>query len=246
VTGTGGAVGGAGTGGAVGSGGAVGTGGVLGTGGVFGSGGSSTCTATSNDCGARTCGTGKDNCGKTITCGTCGTNQDCADNSKCLPANLIEDFADCNNAIYAMSGRQGYWYDWASPPTLIAEGSPGTSPPPSAWGVTQCGAWMTGGVTSPSGDEDAGMGVSLNNKSTYDACNYNGIEVTYGSANKVKLSFKYGTSTKYKFLTLPATTSTTSQRVPFPDGICGELVDIQFIPDDYESYGFAVYKLSFY
>jgi hypothetical protein len=224
-----------------------GSGGVASTGGIVGSGGATTCAVTSNDCGARTCGTGTDNCGRAVSCGSCGTNQDCANNSACLPANLIDDFADCDNAIYAMGGRRGSWYTWANrPTTLISEGATGTAPPPSTWGAYQCAAWITGGMLSASGNEDGGMGVTLNNKSTYDACKYSGIEVTYASANPVTFRFKYGASVKYAYATLPATTSSSTQRVTFPSGACSQLLDIQFIPYDFESFGYAVFKVSLY
>jgi hypothetical protein len=239
--GTGGKVG---AGGNVETGGNVGTGGKVGTGGNVGTGGAVTCTRTNDDCGARTCGAGKDNCGKSVSCGTCGTNQDCANESQCKPASLIDDFADCDASIYAMGGRRGYWFadDSAS---IIGEQGMG-SQPPTSWGVTQCCAWMAGGKENAASDDWALLGFTINDESSYDACSYTGIEITYGSEYPVVLSFHYG-SDSYADVKLSATTSTTTKRVAFPStSVCSRLIGINIRPDGLAHFGIAIYKIGLY
>lgn len=262
ITGTGGKLGAGGitgaggsviTGGVIGAGGTVGTGGVTGSGGIIGTGGATVCTITTNDCGTRACGTGTDNCGNPVACATCATGLDCADNSKCMPANLIDDFSSCTGAIPVMGGRLGYWYLWDNSSTslypLVTGGSKGLASPPSTWGITQCAAWMRGGEEYLTGDESAGLGVTLNGTSPYNTCNYTGIEVTYGSANPVYLRLKYQVSSTLYSLAeqeLPGTSTTNTVQIPIPTSICDEILDIQFVPYDYTSFGFSILKVSLY
>ena len=244
----------AGTGGFVGTGGTVGSGGATGSGGIVGAGGATVCSVTGNDCGTRACGTGSDKCGNPVTCGTCDTTQDCADSSKCMAANLIDDFSSCSGAIPAMGGRLGYWYIWDTSSTsiypLVSGGSAGEASPPSSWLVSQCAAWIQGGEEYVTGSEDAGIGVTLDNESPfgpYNSCSYTGIEVTYGSDSPVYMRFKYGLGTvNYTLTTLSSTASTTTARVAIPSSICGQLQDVQFLPYDWTSFGISVLKLSFY
>jgi hypothetical protein len=148
-----------------------------------------------------------------------------------------------------MGGRLGGWYIWdKSVDLVVADGSAGEAPPPSSWNVSQCAAWVSGGELYSYGDESAGMGVTLNDTSPYNTCKYTGIEVTYGSANPVIMRFKYGltSSASYTSVTLPSNSTATTKAVTIPSSICDRIQDIQFVPYDWTSFGYAIFKLSFY
>jgi hypothetical protein len=110
---------------------------------------------------------------------------------------------------------------------------------------------MQGGEEYATGVESAGLGVTLNNGAPYDACSrgYTGIEVTYGSANPVLFRLKYGLSSDlYSLATqsLPGTATTNTVSIAIPTSICSEILDLQFVPYDYTSFGFSILKVSLY
>lgn len=72
--------------------------------------------------------------------------------------------------------------------------------------------------------------------------------MTYGSANPVIMRFKYGlsSSASYTSVLLPSNASATTKSVTIPSSICDRIQNIQFGPYDWTSFGYAIFKLSFY
>jgi hypothetical protein len=126
----------------------------------------------------------------------------------------IDDFATCDVNIYTAEGRKGTWYGYiGAGVSCLNPPCGGVGIPP--WGTT-CGAWTSGGLYDTL-DAYAGLGMGPNGPGvTYDACGYNAVEVSYATDQAIRMYAKCngtGTSAPRAYVTLPATTGTTTTTV---------------------------------
>jgi hypothetical protein len=98
------------------------------------------------------------------------------------PANLVDDFRDCDGSILENQGRKGPWYNLnATGSTLVFGPAPSTS-----WGDQSCGAYLTGACP---GCDVAGVGVILA-PGSYDLRSYLGFRVSYESGAALYIAVK--------------------------------------------------------
>jgi endoglucanase len=196
------------------------------------------------------------NCDVSDICGTCAATETC-DGTRCFEPGLIDDFVSCDDDIEEIEGRIGGWWSYFGSSVDCGEAiCGGVSTPP--WGGTRCASWIFGGLndwTPPAGTVYAGMGVSLNwDGPLYDACGYEGVEVTYSSDQKIYLVAKWddiGEDGATSRVTLPATSGIITRTVSLSDytGLdCAALTEFLIQPtviDEDTGFGIAVYDIRF-
>lgn len=221
-----------------------GTGGAAGASNTGGTGGIS--SGGTNTGGTGTGGTGT---GGTSGC-SCPTGQACLPSGGCIDARTIDDFADCNTAIYEILGRKGAWYG-AADVGINVSFAVGT--PPTGYSDRRCGAWTIGGPTGNGTTSWALLGVTLANGANYDLSTYTGLTVAL-EAQSVDFTVKTGNG-GYFTTRLPTTAGTQSFDINFSslaprsDSATQSLdltkvTDIQFtVIDPTVGYGFVIHGL---
>jgi hypothetical protein len=175
--------------------------------------------------------------------------------SQCIDPLIIDNFATCLNALPMVSSRAGAWYAFAAPDVTQAFA---VSSPGAAWLDQGCAAWTSGGGITIDTDF-AGMGVSLNNSSTYSVASYTGVTIQIETSESVLFTLKLLNG--YEFgATLPGATGAPVYNVPFdeltPDLNQGtpddafldltQVTDMEFDASDPGSFGIAVHLLALY
>lgn len=154
---------------------------------------------------------------------------------------VIDDFADCDEEIPAVEGRNGVWYTFASDTSYI-ESAIGSAPlsENTIWGDESCGAFMNGVCY---GCPTTGIGVILND-GVHDLSSWLGIRFTIESAGPVYVAVKTTDENSYGYAWSDAvayTGSTSASRTVYfadlsPDASFHGLEwaqEIQFTVDDY-------------
>jgi Cys-rich repeat protein len=185
-----------------------GTGGGGGTGGADATGGTSS-GGTGNG-GTNTGGQGGSGTGGSSGC-SCTGGEECATDGRCIDPAIIDDFADCDTAIYPIRGRNGGWYASADVGINV---SFAVSMPPSGFSDRRCGAWTTGGPTGNGSTNYGILGVGLTTTSSaVDLSAYDGVAV---SLEGMSLDFVVKTTDGGYFTArLPATAGSQTFEVDF-------------------------------
>jgi hypothetical protein len=169
----------------------------------------------------------------------------------CIDPLIVDDFADCNTAIYQVRSRTGSWYAAADTGINLAFA---VSVPPSGYTDRRCGAWTTGGPKGAGPTNFGLIGVSLlNNSQPYSLAAYTGVTVAL-EAQAVDFTVKT-TNVGYFVKHLPTTAGTQTFDIDFAtltpraDSVAqtldkSKVTDIQFtIPDASVGYGFVIHGL---
>jgi hypothetical protein len=181
----------------------------------------------------------------------CPANQECMVGGGCIDPHIVDDFADCNTAIYPVRGRTGAWYAAADTGINLAFA---VGVPPSGYTDRRCGAWTTGGPTGVGATNFGLIGVSLlMNSQPYSLSTYVGVTVAL-EAQAVDFTVKT-TNVGYFVKHLPKTAGTQTFDIDFAsltarsDSVAqvldkSKVTDIQFtIPDASVGYGFVIHGL---
>jgi hypothetical protein len=211
-------------------------------GGTTGTGGTDASTTGTGGTNGSTTGTGGG------TNGTGGGTTGTGGTGNTVDENLIDDFADCDDNIPQIGGRNGVWYFFASDDSYIdtAIGYPTSSD--TTWGDQTCGVFMNGLCD---GCETAGIAVIIDDGS-YDLSPWQGISFTYESSGPIFVALKSTNGSSYGYAWSDAVpysgSSSTTRTIDFsaftPDSDFHGLEwiqEIQFTVDDYgKEYGFKL------
>jgi uncharacterized membrane protein YgcG len=227
-----------------------------------GSGGSNSSGGKDNSGGSNSSG-GKDSSGGSNSSGgtggtkpscDCGGGLVCDKKGVCVDPRMLDDLSDCDEFITEVAGRHGTWYGAADSGinhTFLV------SKPGSGWGDQSCAAWTTGGPLNTGTQEWAVIGFEIAGGSAYDLSDYQGVNVTFESADDILVIVK--TSGGGYFADYAAKTGSTSltRKVYFDEMFAmanssevtldlTEVIEFQFSPYDPKSFGFAIHRVSLF
>ena len=159
-----------------------------------------------------------------------------------------------------VAGRSGNWYSYAA--ATVNQQFAVSVPNGTGWVDKSCAAWSTGGPLAagnptPMPSDYAGIGVLLNNKSTYSVQGYTGLTIGLESGQEVWLRLKT-LDGSYFTTSIAATAGSQTRNIPFssllPDSSTSQtavfdptsLTDVQFGANDPFSFGFAIHLVALY
>jgi len=179
---------------------------------------------------------------------------DALDACKNAAANVIDNFASCDENICNVDGRSGSWYNYAD--TLVND-SFKVGVPGGLWGDQSCAAVATGGSDEISHVGYAGIGIILADGEPYDLSGYTGLRLSIETDDDVQVIIKTATGGLFgAWFAGNTNSSSLSRDVSFASmsalvGSVGSktlnaITELQFNADDPTAYGFAVHRVTLY